>query len=104
VGIDGLEVSDQSSAGSALDDIDAAMMKVASARAGFGAIQSRLEHATNALAAQAENIDAARGHIMDADIAEEVSKLAQAQILQSAGMSVVAQANASSAKALQLLA
>lgn len=104
VGIDGLEVSDQSSASSALDDIDSAMMKVASARAGFGAIQSRLEHATNALAAQAENIDAARGHIMDADIAEEVSKLAQAQILQSAGMSVVAQANASSAKALQLLA
>jgi flagellin len=104
VGIDGLEVSDQSSARSALDDIDSAMMKVASARAGFGAIQSRLEHATNALAAQAENIDAARGHIMDADIAEEVSKLAQAQILQSAGMSVVAQANASSAKALQLLA
>lgn len=104
VGIDGLEIADQDSASNALEDIDNAMTKVASARAGFGAIQSRLEHATNALAVQAENIDAARGHIVDADIAEEVTKLTQAQILQQAGTSVIAQANISAMKTLQLLA
>jgi flagellin len=104
VGIDGLGVSDQSDALSALGDLDEAMSHVAAARAGFGAMQSRLEHATNALQVQGENLAAAHGHIVDIDIAEEVTKLAQAQILQQAGTSVVAQANASSARALQLLA
>ncbi len=103
VGLDGLDVEDQSGALSALSDLDEAIGKISSARAGFGAMQSRLEHAANALGTQAENIAAAHGHIVDVDIAEEVAKLAQAQILQSAGTSVVAQANASSAKALQLL-
>lgn len=103
VGVSDLDVSDQGNAASALDDIDKAMVKVASARAGFGAIQSRLEHATNALATQAENIDAARAHIMDVDIAQETSNLAKAQILQSAGIAVVSQANQSAAQAIKLL-
>jgi flagellin len=103
VGIDGLEISDQDSAGSALEDIDGAMTHVAAARAGFGAMQSRFQHAIDALGVQAENLEEARGHIVDVDMAEEVSKLAQAQILQQAGTSVIAQANTSSMRALRLL-
>ena len=57
----------------------------------------------NALAVQAENLDAARGNITDTDVAEEVTKLAQAQIVQEAGTAVLGQANASATRALRLL-
>jgi len=104
VGIDGLEVSSQSDAVSTLGDLDEAIQHVSAARAGFGAMQSRFQYAIDSLAVQVENLEAARSHIVDVDIAEEVSKLAQAQILQEAGTSVIAQANASSMRALRLLA
>lgn len=103
VGIDGLDVTDQGGARSALDYIDEAMTKIASTRATFGAMQSRLSHAAESLAIQAENLAEARSQIVDADLAEEVSKLAQAQIVQESATSVVAQANASSMRALRLL-
>lgn len=103
-GIDGLSVSDQDTAGDALASIDEAIVHVSGARSGFGAMQSRFQHAIDALAVQAENLEQARGHIVDVDMAEEVSKLAQAQILQQAGTAVIAQANNSAAQALKLLA
>lgn len=103
VGIDGLDVADQDNAGSALEDIDSAMTQIAGARSGFGAMQSRFQHTIDALGVQADNLTQARGQIVDVDMAEEVSKLAQAQVLQGAGTSVVAQANTSSLRALQLL-
>ncbi len=103
VGISGLEISDQSGARSALSDLDEALMKVAEVRSTFGAMQSRFQHAIDALGVQAENLAEARGHIVDVDMAEEVSKLAQAQIQQQAGTAVIAQANASAMRALRLL-
>ncbi len=103
VGIESLEISDQDNAGSALQEIDSAMARVASARAGFGAMQSRFQHAIDALGVQAQNLDEARGHIVDVDMAEETAKLAQAQVLQGAGISVLAQANTSAMRALRLL-
>lgn len=103
VGIDGLDVTDQGGARSALDSIDEAMTKIASTRATFGAMQSRLSYAAESLAIQSENLSEARSQIVDADLAEEVSKLAQAQIVQESATSVVAQANASSMRALRLL-
>jgi flagellin len=103
VGISGLDIADQDEASDALESIDKAMSKVAGTRATFGAMQSRLGYAVDTLAVQAENLDAARSQIVDTDVAEEVTKLAQAQIIQEAGTSVVAQANQSSARALRLL-
>lgn len=103
VGIDGLDISDKSGALDSLSSLDEAITKVAGTRAGFGAMQSRLEHAIGALDVQAENLDAARGHIVDVNVAEETAKLAQAQIQQQAGIAVLAQANSSNAKALALL-
>lgn len=103
VGVSGLDIADKSSARGSLGDLDEAMIKIAGTRATFGAMQSRFQHAIDALGVQAENLEAARSHIVDVDMAEEVSKLAQAQILQQAGTSVIAQANASSARALRLL-
>jgi flagellin len=103
VGIDGLSVSDQGDARSSLEDIDAAVMQVAGARSKFGAIQSRLTFAIDNLDVQHQNLEAARSLIADVDVAEETSKLARAQILNEAGVSVLAQANQYPIKALKLI-
>lgn len=103
VDIEGLSISDQDDALDTLESLDGAIYKVAGTRAEFGALQSRLQHTIDALAVQAENLEAARSNIVDVDMAEEVSKLAQAQIMQEAGTSVIAQANASATRALRLL-
>lgn len=103
VRIKGLDVSDRGDARDAIDDLDEAMNKVAKARAGFGAMQSRFEIASNNLAVQYENIQAAHSRIADADIAEEASNLASAQVRQEYGVSVLAQANQSTGRALKLL-
>jgi len=103
VGISGLSVVDQDEALDTLEDLDTAIGQVAGARAGFGAMQSRLQYAVNALGIQAENLEQARSQIADVDIAEEVSKLTQAQITQQAAIGVVAQANQSAYRAIRLL-
>ncbi len=101
--IDDLEIADQDDALDALEYIDDAMSKVAGTRASFGAMQSRLQYAINALEVQGENLDTARAHIVDVDMADEVAKLAQAQLVQEAAISVVAQSNLSSRRAMRLL-
>jgi flagellin len=103
IGIDGLDVSDQDSARDSLDSIDEAVNKIGEIRANFGAIQSRLEIAQNHSESEYVNLSDARSRIVDADVAEETTKLAQAQILQSAGISVLAQANQDSERVLKLL-
>jgi flagellin len=98
-----INVLDKDGAKDSLDAIDQAMYKVAQARSGFGAMQSRLEFAGNNLSIQYENVQAAHSRIADADIAEETSKLASAQVRQEYGISVLAQANQNPGKALKLL-
>jgi flagellin len=102
-GVESLDVGDQDDALDALDGIDEAITKVSGTRAGFGAVQSRLQYSIGALEVQRENLEQARSHIVDVDIAEEVSNLAQAQIIQEAATSVVAQANMGARRALRLL-
>ncbi len=103
VGLSGVQINSQGDALDSLDSIDKAILHVAGTRATFGAMQSRLQHTIDALGVQAENLDAARGHIVDVDVAEESAKLAQAQLQQQAGIAVIAQANSSSSRALRLL-
>ncbi|MCB0421583.1 MAG: flagellin FliC [Bdellovibrionales bacterium] len=93
VGIDSVDLSDQDLALDALEIIDEAVLKIADARSTFGAVQSRFQYTYDVLGVQDENLDAAVSTIADADIAEEVSKLTKAQILQDAGIMVLAQAN-----------
>lgn len=102
-GVDGLGIADQGDALDALGGLDEAILKVAGTRAGFGAMQSRLQYAVNALEVQRENLEQARGHIVDVDMAEEVANLAQAQVVQESAISVVAQANTGARRALRLL-
>ena len=87
----------------AISVIDGKLSTITSARAGYGAIQSRFESAISNLQVGMENQAAARGRIVDADFAVETANLTRAQILQQAGNSIVAQANSAPQSVLQLL-
>jgi flagellin len=83
--------------------VDSAVNTVSGTRASIGAMQNRFASATNYLSVAAENTAAANSRVADADIASSMSELVRAQILQQAGISVLAQANQSPALVLQLL-
>jgi flagellin len=103
LGISGLDVADQDEARAVLADLDDALNTISAARAGFGALQGRLEFSVNHLDVQRENVASARSRISDADIAEEVTELARGRILHDFGISVLAQANMNPERALRLL-
>lgn len=103
IGIDGLSVADKGSARDLLQTVDESMQQIGAMRANFGAIQNRLEITTNNLDTQIENLSAAKSRIADTDIAKESSELASSQVLQSAAVSVLAQANQSQGVALKLI-
>jgi flagellin len=86
-----------------LDNIDNAIKAVSTARAGFGAIQNRLEHRLNNLATYQENLVASESRIRDVDMASEMVKFTKLQILQQAGTSMLAQANQAPQGVLSLL-
>jgi flagellin len=93
----------QSSASAVISAVDAAVNAVSTARAGLGALQNRLESVGRSLAVASENTAAANSRVADADIASSMSELVRSQILQQAGISVLAQANQAPALVLQLL-
>lgn len=103
LGVSGMSVADQDDAQSVIGDLDESLVKLGQARAGFGAIQGRLQIAGNNLDVQHQNIAEARSRISDADIAQEVTELAKSRVLQDFGVSVLAQANMAPDRALKLL-
>lgn len=103
LGISGLSFDSKSGARSALSDLDDALLQVGGMRANFGALQNRLDSTVRNLDVQRENYSAANSRIRDADIAQETADLASAQVLQQASISMLAQANQSTASALRLL-
>jgi flagellin len=86
-------VDSYSDATTALDAINTAIDTVATSRAKLGASQNRLEFAGANIATQMENAEAARSTLMDLDVAAEMSTFTSNQILQQAGVSMLAQAN-----------
>ena len=86
-----------------LSAIDDAIKNVSDSRATFGSIQNRLEHTLNNLAAYEENLQASESRIRDVDMAKEMVAFTKFQILQQAGTSMLAQANAAPQSVLSLL-
>jgi flagellin len=86
-----------------LASIDAAIANVADQRSKLGSVQNRLEHTLNNLATYQENLVASESRIRDVDMAEEMVQLTKLQILQQAGTSMLAQANATPQSVLSLL-
>ncbi len=102
-GFSTMDISTTSGANLAITTMDAALTAVNTARADFGAMQTRFESVVDNLAVNAENISAARGRILDADFAAETANLTKNQILQQAGVAMLAQANSIPQNVLSLL-
>ena len=98
-----LSVADPTSAASAITTVDFALDQVNSLRAELGAVQNRFESTISNIASTSENLSAANSRILDADFAAETAKLSKSQVLQQAGISVLAQANARPQQVLSLL-
>ena len=103
IGLASVNISTSANAQSALGNIDSAISSVATARAGFGAIQNRFEAAISNLQSTSESFTAAESRIRDADIAFETSQFTKNQVLVQSGISVLAQANSIPRDALALL-
>jgi flagellin len=98
-----VNVNTYSAAQAAITSIDSAIDTVDQIRGGLGAIQNRFESTIANLSNVSENLTAARSRILDADIAQETSAMTKNNILQQAGVSILAQANQSPQLALSLL-
>jgi flagellin len=101
--VEDLDVSTFLGAQRAISIVDKALTTVNSARADLGAIQNRFSSVVSNLSTAAENMSASRSRIMDADYAAETAALTRAQILQQAGVAMLAQANAVPQNVLALL-
>lgn len=99
----GGDITSDTNAGTAMDNIEDAIDEISSLRAGFGAVQNRLESTVRNLENVIENQSAARSRILDADFAKETANLTRTQILQQAGVAMLAQANQLPQNALSLL-
>ncbi len=87
------DITSDTNALAAMDDLDDAIDEITTARATYGAVQNRFDAVISNLQVASENQAASRGRIMDADFATETSNLSRGQILQQAGTAMVAQAN-----------
>jgi flagellin len=89
----GINITDQSSASKAIDQIDAALKEVSTETIKQGANQNRFQAVIATLQVSVENQTTSRSRIMDTDYAAETATMARGQILQQAGMAMLAQAN-----------
>jgi flagellin len=98
-----VDIGSRAGAIKALDIVDLAIEHVSASRAALGALQNRLESTINNLSTTSENLSASRSRIMDADFAQETAALSRNQIIQQAGVSILAQANQQPQIALALI-
>ena len=102
-GLNSVSVTTTAAANTALTRVDAALNAVSSLRSTFGAIQNRFESTISNLATASVNMQASRSRIQDADFAAETATLTKNQILQQAGVAMLAQANSLPQNVLSLL-
>jgi flagellin len=101
--VEDIDISSQTGANDAISVVDAAISKIDTIRGDLGAVQNRFESTIANLSNISENISSARSRILDADIAQETSAMTKNNILQQAGVSILAQANQAPQLALSLL-
>lgn len=101
--VSSVDISSQSGSNDALVVIDKALAYIDSMRSDLGAVQNRFESTIGNLMNVSENISAARSRVQDADFAAETATLAKTQILQQAGIAMLAQSKQMPQMVLQLL-
>ncbi len=103
LGIATVSVGTTSAARSAVPAIDAAINKVSTIRARFGAIVNRLERTTTAIAGAIHAAVVTESRIRDVDMAAETAEFTRIQVLQNAGVAILVQTNGLNKAALELL-
>ena len=103
IGVSGLTVATEDDATVAVDTIAAAIQKVSTQRSALGAVQNRLEHTINNLDNVVENTTSAESQIRDTDMATEMVKYSNNNILAQAGQAMLAQSNQANQGVLSLL-
>ncbi|GAB6068693.1 hypothetical protein JCM13664_20140 [Methylothermus subterraneus] len=98
-----VDISTVAGANKALEAISNALETINSVRGDLGAVQNRLESTIANIQVNRDNLIASKSRIMDADFAEETTNLAKAQILQQAGVAMLAQAKQAPQNVLSLL-
>ena len=101
--LQGGDVKTVSDANALISRIDVALTTVSDFSAQLGAVQNRFQSTISTLSAQTTNLQASQSTIQDANFAAETANLSKAQVLEQAGISVLAQANAQPQVVLHLL-
>ncbi|MDH5471434.1 MAG: flagellin [Gammaproteobacteria bacterium] len=101
--VDSIDISSVTGANAAIDIADGALARIDEIRADLGAVQNRFETTVSNLTRTIENLSAARSRIQDTDFAAETANLTRTQILQQAGVAMLAQANSLPQLVLSLL-
>ena len=103
LGISAVKVNAVTSAQAAISAINKAITTVSKVRSALGAMQNRLEHTINNLDTTSENLSAANSRIRDTDMAKEMMKYTQMNVLVQSAQAMLAQANQQPQSVLQLL-
>lgn len=103
LGVNASAVDSLTNAQTAIDDIDSALETLNTHRAEVGATVNQLSKAIDNLGTTVENLGVADGNIRDVDVASESANLSKNQVLQQAGVAMLAQANSAPQLALRLL-
>ena len=98
-----INISDQDLASQAAEDLRDIIDNVSEQRANLGAMQNRLDYTINNLTTASENISAANSRIRDTNMAKEMMKYTQGNVLTQAAQAMLAQANQAPQSVLQLL-
>lgn len=101
--LQGGDVTSVDNSNALISRIDVALGSVADFAAQLGAVQNRFQSTISTLSSQSTNLQASQSTIQDADFAAETANLSKAQVLQQAGISVLAQANSRPQQVLKLL-
>jgi flagellin len=103
IGIGGLGVGEKDNALDSIAKVDDAINMVSGQRANLGSVQSRLQSTVSNLEVQSINQDSARSVIADVDVASASAEMAAANVVKTAGISTLAQANAIPNGSLRLI-
>ncbi|MFM0628432.1 flagellin [Paraburkholderia xenovorans] len=101
--VSGLDISTVTGANQAMVSIDNALQTVNTLQAALGAAQNRFTAISTSQQAESTDLSSAQSQITDANFAQETANLSKAQVLQQAGISVLAQANSNPQQVLKLL-
>ncbi|MFM0647825.1 flagellin [Paraburkholderia bryophila] len=101
--VSGLNIGTVTGANEAMVSIDNALQTVNNLQASLGAAQNRFTAIATSQQAESTDLSSAQSQITDANFAQETANLSKAQVLQQAGISVLAQANSNPQQVLKLL-